>query len=297
MKRRLSFSALTATRFLQAGHTIANRLQARVSRVARLACCLLLSLPVVISGTAAAQPIQMLGAEFQSGGKFYAVDVADGSVSVLGTTAGTSFFAAMDFSPDGVLWAAASFLYEVNPTDGSEISRRTIAYTSPPTNDIITGLSFSPSGELFGIGNGNGNLWRIDTDTAQAQFIGSSGASMFSLEFGGDGTLYGAGHNLYRINTANGSATLVGSIGGTPLINALDFAPNGVMYGASNDITDDSLYAINLTTGAGTLIGFTGGNLVSLASVPEPSSLVLLSLGGVIALQLSIGRHRRRTST
>jgi len=223
---------------------------------------------------------EMYGAEFAAFGRFYDVDVSDGSVSAIGNT--DDFLASMDFSPSGVLYAASDSLKEVDPATGLTSNRRSINFVGGPEDDILTGLTFSPSGELFGIGNGNGNLWEIDPVTADAEFAGSSGISIFSLEFGPDGTLYGAGFDLWEISTYDGSATMVGRIADGDLLVALDFAPNGVMYGASSNITADALYTIDLKTGEGNLIGVTHGNLVALASVPEPGTVLLVGLGGLM---------------
>lgn len=81
------------------------------------------------------------------------------------------------------------------------------------------------------------------------------------------------------------------------LILGLDFAADGVMYGASSTITSDSLYAIDLGTGQGTLIGPTNGDLVSIASitniVPEPGSLILWSAGILVGVSLVRIKNRQ----
>jgi hypothetical protein len=149
---------------------------------------------------------------------------------------------------------------------------------------------------MYGIGSNNGNLWIIDPVTARAQFVGSSGQSIFAVEFGPGGKLFGAGFNFWGIDPASGAATQIGSIGGGALIVALDYASNGLLYGVSNQVTTDSLYAINPQTGVGTLIGKTGGNLRALASfaVPEPGGLVLMGIS-VLAI-VGSGRLSDRAS-
>jgi hypothetical protein len=70
-----------------------------------------------------------------------------------------------------------------------------------------------------------------------------------------DGVLYGGSYlagNLYNINPANGSLSLVGS-------SAVDYelfgsTPSGLFALG----TDDNLYSINRTSGAATLVGATG---------------------------------------
>jgi hypothetical protein len=247
----------------------------------------LVLLAITTAHVPAIATVQMYGAEFQASGEFYSLNTMDGSFTRLGNT--NDFLCSMDFSPSGTLYAASSSLKEVNPSSGIASNIRTINFVGGPGYDIITGLAFSTSNNLFGIGNGNGNLWRIDTVTANAYFVGSSGKPIFSLEFGPNGTLFGAGHDLWEISASDGEATLVGRIGGGALINALDFASDGVMYGASCNITTDALYTIDLTTGAGNRIGITGGDLVSIASIPEPATVALLWLGSMCLL-----RKRRR---
>jgi hypothetical protein len=109
---------------------------------------------------------------------------------------------------------------------------------------------------------------------------------MFGLEFGPGGVLYGCGFNLFQINPNNGAATDLGRlvVGSNALFDDLDFTPDGVLYGVTSQITSDSLYRIDLPTATATLIGVTGGNLVSIASVPEPGSLVLLALVSLLFL-------------
>jgi hypothetical protein len=56
---------------------------------------------------------------------------------------------------------------------------------------------------------------------------------------------------------ANGAATPVGPIG-FDNVGALDFAPNGTLFGVGYNGSDSILITINPATGAGTLIGSLG---------------------------------------
>lgn len=62
---------------------------------------------------------------------------------------------------------------------------------------------------------------------------------------------------LYRLSMANGAATPVGPIG-FDNVGALDFAPNGTLFGVGYNGSDSILITINPATGAGTLIGSLG---------------------------------------
>ncbi len=94
-------------------------------------------------------------------------------------------------------------------------------------------ISFAPNGLLYGLGNGDGNLYLINPQTATATFIGSGGLGIFGLEFGPGGILYGCGVELYQIDPNTGAAADLGRLASGPvaLFDDLDFAPNGVMYG------------------------------------------------------------------
>ncbi len=252
-----------------------------------------------LTPSARAEFVQMLGAEFAASGRFYSVDVTSAALTTLGNT--NDFLAGMDFSPSGVLYAASTTLKEVDPASGRASNVRNINFMGGPGFDILTGLTFSSAGDLYGIGNGNGNLWRIDLMTANAQFIGTAAQPLFALEFGPDDRLLGAGFDLWEIDPATAAATRIGAIAGSALITGLDYAPDGLLYGADSNITTDSLYAIDIASGRGTLLGRTGGNLVSLASVPqapvpEPTTFTLSSVGALGLMGYAWRRGRSKTA-
>jgi DNA-binding beta-propeller fold protein YncE len=259
----------------------------------RLSAALLsLRLFVITPNLTGAQPFTMYGAEFEFSGHFSRVNVATASLTAISTNSGGCYLG-LDFEPaTGKLWASCGqFLYIVDPATGRPLTTLSINGSS----DVFH-ISFAPDGTLYGLGNNNGNLYRIDTATATATFIGTSGQSMFALEFGPGGVLYGCGFDLYRIDPNTGAATDLGRLvsGGSALFNDLDFAPNGVMYGATSQTTSDSFYRIDLPTATAALIGVTGGNLGSIASIPEPCSLALLALGGGLGFLWCIGPSKLR---
>jgi hypothetical protein len=243
------------------------------------AAALSLTLLMMAPNLARAQAFTMYGAEFTFNGHFSAVNVATASLTTITTNSG-GFYAGMDLQPaTGTLWASSgSFLYTVDPATGRPLTTRSIIGSS----DVFH-ISFAPNGTLYGLGNGNGNLYFIDTATAKATLIGTSGQSLYGLEFGPGGVLYGCGFNLYRIDPSNGGATDLGRLvtGSSALFSDLDFAPDGQMYGVTGQSTSDSLYRIDLPTATAAVIGITGGDLISIASVPEPGSLALLAMGSL----------------
>lgn len=107
----------------------------------------------------------------------------------------------------------------------------------PPMYDI----ALAPSGQLYGVDNVNGDLYRIDLRTAATTFVGSIGGHANSLEFRDDGVLFAAGDNLLFIldrDTARPTRTLR--------------LPS--QYKAAGDLEFDSQGNMYVTMGNGALI-------------------------------------------
>jgi len=106
------------------------------------------------------------------------------------------------------------------------------------------------------------------------------------------GVMYGVNggdDSLYTIDTTTGAPTLVGPVGQTlGAIGGMDFSADGQTLLLSDA---GELFRIDKTTGLGTPAGDTTRNDSALSyRIPEPASLSLVALAGVIAL-------RRRSST
>ncbi len=224
---------------------------------------------------------------------FYTINPATAALTTV-TSQNNAFYAGLDAQPGtGTLYAAAgSFLYTVNPATGQPASMT--SFTGDGAGDVYS-LSFAPDGALYGLGNGDGNLYTVDPATAATQLVGTSNQFIFGLEFGPDGTLYGCGEDLYVIDPATGAATdrgqLLVSNAAFALFNDLDFAPDGTLYGITDSLSGnntDSLYSIDPAAVTTTLIGVTGGNVGAIASipVPEPGTWTFLALGGLGGLGL-----------
>ena len=102
--------------------------------------------------------------------------------------------------------------------------------------------------------------------------MGNTGvSSLGSLEYRpSNGFLYGIGNQvidgktgkaLYRINPANASTTLVGSVGpGNVFEGGLVIAPDGTAYATNMNFSDNpTLFKINLDTAATTTVGTISG--------------------------------------
>ena len=125
------------------------------------------------------------------------------------------------------------------------------------------GIDFDPNAEaLYGLNDTTDQLGTFDLTTGAFTGLvscppGGGAANWTGLSIDpSTGVFYGStATDLYIIDPATGSSTLVGAFGTTLMI---DIAVNaeGQMYG--HDIGTDSIYSIDKTTGATTLIGLTG---------------------------------------
>ncbi len=150
------------------------------------------------------------------------------------------------------------------------------------------------------------DLYRFDIATGSSQLIAHTADTLEALAFGPNDRLYGLGKldgNLYVIDPSSGAMTLVGNVGvsvGSPS-GGLTFGPDGTLYAT----LDDKLYTLSTLTGTATPAGsadpstYTGFNTISglafvTSTVPEPSSIISLTLGAAGVLGLSLWQRRRR---
>jgi hypothetical protein len=168
----------------------------------------------------------------------------------------------------------------------------------PPTYQAVpTGIALGPDGaayfgELTGFPfpPGAANIYRIDPVTGQMTLIRDGFTNLMDLTFGPDGALYalqlttdglasptGPGPGvLSRIDLLNGTRTVIASDGLT-FPTAMAFGPDG------------AIYVSNLGASAGE------GQVLRIASVPEPSAIVLVGLGlvGLTAYSRRARKARR----
>jgi Sulfatase-modifying factor enzyme 1 len=137
----------------------------------------------------------------------------------------------------------------------------------------LAAVTNSARGQLYGVENDTGNLYRISTANAALSLVGNTGASLLgSLEYRpSNGFLYAIGSDplntgntnglLYRINPANASTTLVGSIGPEHVFEGgLVIAPDGTAYATNMNFNENpALFKINLDTAATTTVGIISG--------------------------------------
>ena len=183
------------------------------------------------------------------------------------------------------------------------------------------GMAFSTAGVLYLAMNAV--VYRVDPLTATTVALGSAGPALSGLAGVAPSAtcasgLFGIGGNtdrgkFYCINISTGMATLLGTIGLTPLDNGLDGDPvTGLVWGVSND-TPGQVFAIDPETLAlssvntVTLAGNPIGGFESLAIVhvtdevagptPVPTlsqiALIVLALLMVAVTALTLSRQAR----
>jgi PKD repeat protein len=150
-----------------------------------------------------------------------------------------------------------SSLYEFEITD---LENLTCICEDKPGYGSITWL---PT-EIIIFSDIYGNIYKIDPETCEYTFIGSTGTyEITSLSYDpSSDTLFGISTStLYKIDMETGNATLIGAMGTGTLMVTIDCAYNGTMYGIDLAFTSISLYIINTTTGIATKIGNLGISL------------------------------------
>lgn len=262
-----------------------------VARVAFVVACLALM-------TAPATFGDNLYGYHYTGRDLYSVSETDASVTLVGNTGLT--IGGMEFYTDGFLYGitggSGATLYRIDPSNAqaTEIGPLGIGF-------VFEGaLAFAPDGTLYGANGdsaGNPQLFTIDLDTGAGSIIGTISNpphDVNGLAWRSDGMLVGLDGNtntLIEIDPSNAASSVItaltpsaGNAGGMAVLGGVGyFATGGPVVNGSNE-----LYTFDLFTGEHTLVGgfpgdiITGIGMAGLAA-PEPGSLSLLVLGGLIA--------------
>jgi hypothetical protein len=126
----------------------------------------------------------------------------------------------------------------------------------------LTDVALTSSGTLYGVDFGS-DLYRVNTGDAVATLIGPLSAQTNGLVVSPEGTLYASGgYELYTVNLATGSATYVGTTGYASS-GDLAFTPDGsLLMSAESASPNDSLVKLSLTTAYGSMIGSIGQGAV-----------------------------------
>jgi len=127
----------------------------------------------------------------------------------------------LTLSPAGQLYAVSDAdtvktLLQIDPSTGLATPVGTLNLTGGNTNQQLDlGLAFTCDGRMW-MSSGPGMFWQVDPATASTTYLGNLGVKVTGLAAQG-GVLYAAGsqgnNNLYRIDAARATATLIGAYG------------------------------------------------------------------------------------
>jgi hypothetical protein len=213
----------------------------------------------------------------------------------------------IDMGVNYLLYAlgSSSRLYTINPNTGAATAVG--GQFSTLLNGSTFGIDIGPTGVCVTSDLGQSLLINMTTGVATVQaspayvagdpYVGQA-PRIDSLAYNVASGTWVAGNSLANSFTSftpsTGSLSTIGPAGfDFSRFNGLDFSQtSGILYFASLDIDRDpaaNLYTVNPTTGRATLIdliGSPGDNYVvvglTVAQIPEPSSLGLLALGVVL---------------
>jgi hypothetical protein len=252
-----------------------------------------------------------------SPGRLFTIDPATGAqISDIGPTndaAGANYpITGLAFHPaTGVLYgstgnnpaATAGTFVTINPAT----AQVTVIglFNAGPTNSsdvpaTMTDLAFDAAGNLYGIGSfGGPQLYSIDITTGQATVIGTTGLTSTT----GGGLAISSADVIYGTPTASRYGTYDSATGAyTDITNptkpggggayaALDFSPDGVLYGlnsAPGSPPPTFLVTIDPATGIVTNVGGSVQALDAIAfRIPEPGVLGLLAPLAALLLRRS----------
>jgi len=178
------------------------------------------------------------------------VNLLTGAATPIGSATGIAGLVAMEFAPDGTLYAASlgtNDLYSVNLTTGAVT--------------VIGGLGFTEVMDL---------AWDPFNDTMYA--IASSGAP-------------GTGSFLYSLNLGTGAGTLVTTITANDCLMGLTIDSADQFLSMDQCDSNSPLFQIDPANGALTNLGNTGigASMGAATQTPEPATVLLLG-SGLLAL-------------
>jgi len=183
----------------------------------------------------------------------------------------------MDLAPDGrTLYAVSNKLYTIDIAAGTYREIGPLAFQgSIPL--LMVSMTIAPDGQMYAIGKsyiapGSADLflYRIDKATGNLEYLGTPDLSVWAIEFAPDGTLYGALYDLMVLDPKDGST--LQTIG--PLDSGVKiYELDCSEAGNLYGTSDHSLYQINRTTGQATLLtSYSGGHEVwSLVTKSRPT--------------------------
>jgi hypothetical protein len=235
---------------------------------------------------------------FSNGTSIGTINTSTGAGTIVGPSGQIGTYGLAEDPTTNILYASfGSSIGTVNKTTGA---------VTPigNTTNLIYGITFDSSGQLWAVAIAGGALYKINKATAAATLVGTAGVGgILWMDIGFNGsTLYGVAGNpsmtLYTINTTTGAATSVAAVTGACTVTmGIGFGADGTLY--ASDIASGNFCTMNPTTGVTTLIGATGqafphgGDIGTPAPAPPVPALsewaqlvlaCLLAIGGCAGL-------------
>jgi len=165
---------------------------------------------------------------------------------------------------------------------------------------FMHGLAYDNSADIlfgtYGSSEGDG-LYQIDVSTGNSTLIGNighfyedhlntvSGLAVHPLTNDLYGIIGGPDNvsALVKIDKTTGSGTFLYEYS-IPNLEGLTFLQDGTLYATDN--WSGNLYLLDILSDSTQLMGDTGlGNALGLTSVPEPATIMLMGLGGLIVIR------------
>lgn len=237
--------------------------------IAVLVAGMSLLLSLMFSPTKSAEQPSLLYATAEAGTKLVAFSLESNIVRTTGEI-GYPFSLSLAFCPPGGMPYTIANTFDPAHAQLATLNLGTgaAALVGSPLgqNLAIMGMTCSPDGTLYAIGDANGadldfnSLYTVDRKSGLATRIGSTGAPKFlmALAFAPDGTLYGASvSTLYEVNPATGAATKIVDFTGVSSVMGLAI-DSGENFYLTDFVSASRVYSLNVRTGAATPILVTG---------------------------------------
>jgi outer membrane protein assembly factor BamB len=232
--------------------------------------------------------------------ELYSINTSNASIELVGSFGVEGYMGGLAYDSDNdIMYGTTTVtdkLYSIDYTTGSA------SFIGDLDAPLMHGLAYDNSSDiLFGTSyrrdtntSGVDFLYQIDVSTGHATLIGDIGQFFYYAYDTVHGLaihpltneLYGViagptpSSRLVNINKTTGEGTLLHTYT-IDNLTGLTFLPDGTLYATNN--WSGNLYTLDITNGSTQLIGGTGlGNGLGLAATPEPATLLLLGLGGMV---------------
>jgi DNA-binding beta-propeller fold protein YncE len=231
------------------------------------------------------------------GTSLIAIDTNTGAASVVGSSGYSETWAAA-FTPDGTLWTIINGFTNGQLATFNLLTGAAAPVGSPAGTDDVIALEANNAGTLYAAGF-DGSFYTVNTTTGQLTLVGNMGFPyIMDMAFDNSGTLWAVaetgpnGNDLYTINPATGTGTLVCILNGVSGAMGLMVDPaTNIMYGTDYYNQTPYLYQINPVActatpiGSGLGVGYPhGGDILPIQNIPtmnEWGMIIFAILAGV----------------